>query len=349
MHTKVLIAMSGGVDSSVAAHLMKQNGYICGGAIMRLWEENSPTAIADAQAVADRLGMEFHVLDAQEPFRDLVISYFIDSYEIGLTPNPCVQCNRHLKFTYFLDRALELGYDAIATGHYAQIRQDENTGRFLLCKAADESKDQSYFLACLNQHQLSHVHFPLGSLTKNQAREIAETQGLVTARKKDSQDICFVPDGDYVAFMKRYTGKEYPAGDYLDLTGKVVGKHCGAVCYTLGQRKGLGIALGAPVYVCSKDMEANTVTVGPEENLFATTLVADNWNWFPFENLAEPIRVMAKARYRHTPQPATVYPMEDGKAKVIFDAPQRAMTPGQTVALYDGDIVVGGGIITEIL
>ena len=186
-------------------------------------------------------------------------------------------------------------------------------------------------------------------MTKNQAREIAETQGLVTARKKDSQDICFVPDGDYVAFMKRYTGKEYPAGDYLDLTGKVVGKHCGAVCYTLGQRKGLGIALGAPVYVCSKDMEANTVTVGPEENLFATTLVADNWNWFPFENLAEPIRVMAKARYRHTPQPATVYPMEDGKAKVIFDAPQRAMTPGQTVALYDGDIVVGGGIITEIL
>ena len=244
---------------------------------------------------------------------------------------------------------MELGYDAIATGHYAQIRQDEKTGRFLLCKAADESKDQSYFLACLNQHQLSHTRFPLGDLTKNQAREIAEAQGLVTARKKDSQDICFVPDGDYVAFMKRYTGKNYPAGNYLDLSGKVVGKHCGAVCYTLGQRKGLGIALGTPVYVCSKDMEANTVTVGPEAHLFATTLVADNWNWFPFENLTEPIRVMAKARYRHNPQPATVYPMENGKAKVVFDAPQRAMTPGQTVALYDGDVVVGGGIITEIL
>ena len=349
MQTKVLIAMSGGVDSSVAAHLMQQNGVSCGGAIMRLWEENSPTAIADANAVADRLGIPFHVLDAQEPFRQLVVEYFVRSYEMGLTPNPCVQCNRHLKFTYFLDRALELGYDAIATGHYAQVRQDAATGRFLLCKAADESKDQSYFLACLNQHQLSHVHFPLGMLTKNESREIAEAQGLVTARKKDSQDICFVPDGDYVRFMKQYTGKVYPAGDYLNLDGKVVGKHCGAVCYTLGQRKGLGIALGAPVYVCSKDMEANTVTVGPEEALFATTLIADSWNWFPFETLTEPTRVMAKARYRHIPQPATVYPMEDGKAKVVFDTPQRAMTPGQTIALYDGDIVVGGGIITEVL
>ena len=349
MQTKVLIAMSGGVDSSVAAHLMQRSGFACGGAIMRLWEETSSTAIADANAVADRLGIPFYMLDAREPFRQLVVEYFVRSYEMGLTPNPCVQCNRHLKFTYFLDRALELGYDAIATGHYAQVRQDADTGRFLLCKAADESKDQSYFLACLNQHQLSHVHFPLGMLTKNASREIAEEQGLITARKKDSQDICFVPDGDYVAFMKRYTGKTYPSGDYLNLDGKVVGKHCGAVCYTLGQRKGLGIALGAPVYVCSKDMEANTVTVGPEDALFSTTLIADSWNWFPVESLTEPIRVMAKARYRHIPQPATVYPMEDGKAKVVFDVPQRAMAPGQTVALYDGDIVVGGGIITEVL
>ena len=349
MAHKILAAMSGGVDSSVAAFLLQQAGHHCGGAIMQLWEENSPAAIADARAVADRLGMEFHVLDAAEPFRQLVVDYFIRSYEEGLTPNPCIQCNRHLKFTYFLDAALEMGYDAIATGHYAVIRQDPVSGRYLLCKAADGSKDQSYFLACLNQHQLSHVHFPLGELTKEAARQIAESQGFINARKKDSQDICFVPDGDYVAFMKRYTGKDYPGGDYLDLSGKVVGKHCGAVCYTLGQRKGLGIALGAPVYVCGKDMAANTVTVGPESALFSTTLLADNWNWFPFEKLTAPIRVLAKARYRHIPQPATVYPEENGIARVVFDTPQRAITPGQTVALYDGDMVVGGGIITEVL
>ena len=305
MKKKALIAMSGGVDSSVAAFLMQQQGFDCGGAIMKLWEENSPAAISDAQAVADRLGMDFHVLDATSPFRREVVDYFIESYEAGLTPNPCIRCNRHLKF--------------------------------------------SYFLSCLSQRQLAHSRFPLGSLTKEQAREIAREQGFINARKKDSQDICFVPDGDYVAFMKRYTGKEYASGDYLDLNGKVVGSHCGAVCYTLGQRKGLGIALGAPVYVCSKDMQANTVTVGPESALFATTLLADNWSWFPFDTLTAPIRVMAKARYRHIPQPATVYPMENGAAKVVFDTPQRAMTPGQTVALYDGDMVIGGGIITDIL
>ena len=347
--SKTLIAMSGGVDSSVAAHLMQEKGFHCGGAIMQLWKEVSTGAIADAQSVALRLGMDFHVLDASDQFRQQVVDYFVRSYEEGLTPNPCIQCNRHLKFSFFLDRALALGYDSIATGHYAVIRKDPVSGRYLLCKAVDHTKDQSYFLACLNQYQLSHAHFPLGELTKEQARMIAEAQGFVNAKKKDSQDICFVPDGDYVAFMKRYTGKDYPHGDYLDLEGKVVGQHCGAVCYTLGQRKGLGIAMGAPVYVCSKDMQANTVTVGPESALFATTLIADNWNWFPFETLTEPIRVMAKARYRHIPQAATVYPMDSGKAKVVFDTPQRAMTPGQTVALYEGDMVVGGGIITEVL
>lgn len=349
MNHSTLIAMSGGVDSSVAAYLMQRGGGRCGGAIMQLWKEVSSGAIADARAVAQRLDMDFHILEASDTFRQLVVDYFVSSYEKGLTPNPCIQCNRHLKFRYFLQQAQALGYASIATGHYARIRQDAQSGRYLLCKAADSAKDQSYFLSCLDQYQLAHSHFPLGELTKEEARMIAQQQGFVTARKKDSQDICFVPDGDYVAFMKRYTGKEYPGGDYLDLNGKVVGKHCGAVCYTLGQRKGLGIALGSPVYVCSKDMQANTVTVGPESALFATTLLARDWNWYPFETLTEPIRVMAKARYRHIPQPATVYPQEDGYAKVVFDTPQRAMTPGQTVALYDGDVVVGGGVITEIL
>ena len=213
MTSSTLVAMSGGVDSSVAAFLMQRAGLRCGGAIMELWKENTSGAAEDAKAVADRLGMPFHVLDASEDFRREVVDYFVSSYEAGLTPNPCIQCNRHLKFSFFLEAALKMGYGSIATGHYATIRKDEGTGRYLLCKAKDAAKDQSYFLACLNQHQLAHTHFPLGELTKEQAREIAQEQGFVNARKKDSQDICFVPDGDYVAFMKRCTGKEYPAGD----------------------------------------------------------------------------------------------------------------------------------------
>ena len=350
---KAMIAMSGGVDSSVAAYLSRQDGLACIGATAQmcgpevLGEAYTGQSIADAEAVAARLGMEFHILDAREAFRKDVVEDFIRCYEEGLTPNPCIQCNKHIKFSYLLDKALALGCDCIVTGHYAKIRKDESTGRYLLYKAADEGKDQSYFLACLNQHQLAHARFPLGEYTKAQIREIAQQQGFLNAKKRDSQDICFIPDGDYKAFICRFTGKDYPAGDYLDLSGKVVGRHAGAVGYTLGQRKGLGIAMGAPVYVCSKDMVANTVTVGPEEALFTATLVAEDWNWLPFPALTGPMRVMAKARYRHIPQPATVYPAEDGNAKVVFDQPQRAITPGQTVVLYDGDMVVGSGIISE--
>ena len=348
-----MIAMSGGVDSSVAAYLSRLDGLNCIGATAQmcgpdiLGDAYSQQNIIDAQAVAARLGMDFHILDATEAFRRDVVEDFIHCYEEGLTPNPCIQCNKHIKFSYLLDKALELGCDYIVTGHYAKIRQDENTGRYLLYKAADESKDQSYFLACLDQRQLSHARFPLGEYTKGEIREIAEKQGFLNAKKRDSQDICFIPDGDYKAFICRYTGKDSPAGDYLDLQGKVVGQHTGAIGYTLGQRKGLGIALGAPVYVCSKDMAANTVTVGPEDALFTATLVAKDWNWLPFPALTQPVRVMAKARYRHIPQPAAVYPAEDGNARVVFDKPQRAITPGQTVVLYDGDMVVGSGIITE--
>ena len=258
-----------------------------------------------------------------------------------------MDCNRHLKFQQLLDRALTLECDYIATGHYARIRQDCATGRYLLYKALDSAKDQSYFLASLTQHQMAHTLFPLGDLTKEQVRQVAQQQGFINARKRDSQDICFVPDGDYLAFLERYTGKEYPAGDFLDLNGNVVGKHKGAVGYTLGQRKGLGIAMGEPVYVCGKDMEKNTVTVGPNESLFRQELWANDWNWFPFESLEEPIHVKAKARSRMTEQPATVYPEENGLARVVFDEPQRAITAGQAVVLYDGDLVVGGGTITK--
>ncbi len=345
-----MIAMSGGVDSAVAAYLMQQQGYTCMGAYMRMYDTGtlSPDA-ADAAQIASRLGFPFHVMDARALFEARVICDFISSYESGLTPNPCIQCNRHLKFGKFLDRARKLGCDTVVTGHYAQIRQDEATGRYLLCRAADPAKDQSYVLYTLTQAQLAHVRLPLGALTKTQVRAIAEAQGFVSARKQDSQDICFVPDGDYVAFMKHHTGKDYAPGDYLDLEGNVVGRHKGAVAYTLGQRRGLGVALGTPVYVCAKDMDANTVTVGPNEALFSKGLRAADWNWFPFPALTGPLRVQAKARYNQQPQPATVYPEDGGHARVEFDAPQRAITPGQAVVLYDGDLVIGGGTITEAI
>jgi len=352
---KALIALSGGVDSSVAAYLTGQAGFICIGGTARmcdralLLDRYSEDYLSDARHIAEHLGMEFHIFDAADAFKNAVVTDFITCYEKGLTPNPCIRCNQTIKFSYLLDKALELGCDCIVTGHYAKIRQDSATGRYLLYKAADEAKDQSYFLAGLNQHQLRYARFPLGEFTKEQIRQIAESLGFLNAKKRDSQDICFIPDGDYKAFLCRFTGKDYPCGDYLDLSGKVVGRHRGAVCYTRGQRKGLGLALGAPVYVCKKDMHANTVTVGPNEALFATTLLADDWNWFPFEALTEPIRVFAKARYNQPPQPATVYPAENGTAKVVFDQPQRALTPGQAVVLYDGDLVVGGGTITEVI
>jgi len=345
---KALIAMSGGVDSSVAAYLSLRSGYDCVGATMRLLESESGGA-EDARSVAQRLDIPFYEFDLTREFRSLVMDSFVRSYEDGLTPNPCIVCNRLVKFGLLLQQAKEMGCEYIVTGHYAKIRLDESTGRYLLCKAEDAAKDQSYFLYSLNQQQLQHVLFPLGELTKQQARQIAREQGFLNAKKRDSQDICFIPDGDYRAFMERHTGKKLCPGSFLDLEGNVVGTHIGAAGYTLGQRKGLGLAMGEPVYVCHKNMQENTVTVGPNEALYHKALLADDWNWLAFESLTQPIRVRAKTRSRQIEQSATVYPMEMGFAKVEFDEPQRAITPGQAVVLYDGDTVVGGGTIRQIL
>ena len=343
----VLIGMSGGVDSSVAAWLLQQRGYRCIGGTMLLHDGAADTA--DATQVANRLAIPFHIFDHCEAFHRCVMEDFVHCYENGLTPNPCTVCNKHLKFGTFLQQALAMGCDFVATGHYARIEQDTQTGRYLLKKATDDSKDQSYFLYSLDQHQLSHTLFPLGCLTKEQARAIAQEQGFINARKKDSQDICFIPDGDYPAFLRRFTGKSYPGGNFLDENGKVVGHHSGAVDYTIGQRKGLGLAMGRPVYVCGKDMAANTVTVSDNEALFSTTLLANDWNFIAFESLNAPLRCTAKARSRMTEQLCTVYPEENGLCRVIFDEAQRALTPGQAVVLYDGEIVLGGGTIREVV
>lgn len=353
---KALIGMSGGVDSSVAALLMLRAGYECIGATMRLYDNDmiglekghtccSLDDVEDARSVARRLGIPHYVFNFKDDFERQVIRKFVSCYECGGTPNPCIDCNRYLKFDRLLRRALELGCDCVVSGHYAQVRKSGD--RYLLYKAADKAKDQTYFLACLNQEQLSRIQFPLGGLTKQEVRAIAEENGFINARKHDSQDICFVPDGDYPAFLERYTGKHYPAGDFLDQSGKVVGTHSGAVRYTLGQRKGLGLALGAPVYVCGKDMQANTVTVGPESELFDRIVYAEDVNWIAIPELTGPLRVTARTRYHQAEQQATVYPAENG-FRLEFDQPQRAPTPGQAAVLYQGDVVLGGGTITRV-
>lgn len=346
MEQNAMIAMSGGVDSSVAAYLTQQAGLTCIGATLRLLE-NKAADVQDAEAVAGKMGMPFHVFDCIDSFRQEVIDDFVRCYEQGLTPNPCVVCNRKMKFGVLLDLALELGCQYVVTGHYAKIQ--EVNGRYLLKKATDASKDQSYFLYGLTQHQLAHSRFPLGELTKDEARQIAQQQGFLNARKRDSQDICFIPGGDYFAFLQEYTAKAYPCGDFLDMNGNIVGKHLGAVAYTRGQRKGLGLAMGRPVYVSHKNMEKNTVTVCDNEQLFSASLRANDWNFFPFDQLDTPIRCNAKARSRMAEQPATVYPEENGCCRVVFDEPQRALTTGQAVVLYNGDTVIGGGTITEVL
>lgn len=354
-----LIAMSGGVDSSIAAYLTQEQGYRCMGTTMRLYRNEdiglnpyhtccSQSDIDDAGEIAFQLDIPYEVLDFTMDFKEQIIEKFIRIYEQGGTPNPCIDCNRYMKFDKLLKFAKEKGLDYIVTGHYARVEKDETTGRYILRKAVDLTKDQSYVLYNMTQEQLACTRFPLGNMTKVEARKLAERLHFVTANKHDSQDICFVPDGDYVKFMEQYTGKTYPEGDFLNLSGEPVGKHHGAVRYTIGQRKGLGLSMGEPVYVCEKSMEENTVTVGPEEALFTRELIGEDMNWISIPELTEPMKIKAKTRYRQVEQPGVVEPLADGKIKITFDQPQRAMTVGQAVVIYDGDVVVGGGTICQV-
>ncbi len=355
---KVMVGMSGGVDSSVAALLLRDSGYDVTGATLKLFsdediveaEKEGKTCCAlsdveDARSVAYRLGFEHFVFNFKDNFREHVMKKFADSYLAGRTPNPCIECNRYVKFEKMLRRAQELGYDYIATGHYAVIEYDEAFGRYLLKRPKDRSKDQTYVLYSLTQEQLSHTLFPLGELEKSQVRSIAEQAGLVNSTKPDSQDICFVPDGKYAEFIKKFTGVSVSEGDFTSTDGKVLGQHKGIINYTIGQRKGLGISLGKPAYVVKKDVETNTVTLGDEADLYTKTLTADDVNLISVAEVTEPIRITAKTRYSQHEQPAVLSYLGNGEYMVEFDEPQRAVTSGQAVVFYDGDIVVGGGTI----
>lgn len=337
---KVMIAMSGGVDSSVAAHLLLQSNISLCGATLHL--TGMPTS--DAKAAADRLGISFYAFDEREAFKNLVISDFIDSYERGETPNPCIVCNEKIKFGLLLDRALEMGCDGVATGHYAKLAYDSGAKRTLLLRAKDTAKDQTYMLYRLSQEQLGHSLFPLGDLTKADIRGIAMEIGLPNAQKPDSQDICFVPDGDYAAVLELLKGAPYPEGDFVDETGKVLGRHKGLVRYTVGQRKGLGIALGTPAFVVSKNAASNQVVLGAEAGLFSNRVFARDVNWIACENVTDGMEVTAKIRYSQKETKARLYGTEDGVV-AEFSQPQRAAAPGQSMVFYDGDVVVGGGYI----
>lgn len=348
MNKPVFAAMSGGVDSSVAAYLLTRAGYDVTGATMTLYRPDGQTGdtrdVTDARAICVKLGIPHKTYDMGEVFCRCVIEDFIRVYEEGGTPNPCVTCNRTVKFGALWEAVASDGAEAIATGHYARIRKDGD--RYLLCKAADESKDQSYFLWQLPRELLPHILFPLGEMTKPEIRALAAEQGFETAHKSDSQDICFVPDGDYAGFMGGYTGKTPAEGDFVDKNGTVLGQHKGIIHYTIGQRKGLGIALGAPAFVCGKDPVTRQVVLGRNEDLFTHEVRLTNVNLLSVESIDTPMAVTARIRSTHRGATATVVMTGKDTALVTFEEPQRAACKGQSCVFYDGSIVVGGGIIT---
>ena len=354
MGERIAVAMSGGGDSSVAAWLLQREGHELMGVTLRLFDRETPEGtcgasddLADARAVAERLGMPHQVLDCRTCFRERVIRPFAAAYEAGCTPNPCVDCNRGIKFGELLRRSLELGAEAVATGHYVRMERDGATGRCLLKKALHPEKDQSYVLYSLTQEQLSRSRFPLGGLSKEEIRAIAARQGFGNAEKKESQDICFIPDGDYAAFLRRYMGREYPPGPFLDQNGRRLGTHEGIVSYTVGQRRGLGISSEGRLYVKELRPEDNAVVLSDNAALFTRVLTADRLNLIPTDSLSAPIRAKARIRYRQQEQPCTIEQTGPDTVRVEFDQPQRAVTPGQAVVFYDGDLVIGGATIQK--
>ena len=347
MHSRVFAAMSGGVDSSVAAYLLLQAGYDVTGATMTLYRPHGETGdtrdVTDARAICAKLGIPHKTYDMGDIFCRCVIEDFIKTYEEGGTPNPCVTCNRTVKFGALWEAAKRDGADAMATGHYARIKRQGDD--YLLCKAADESKDQSYFLWQLPRDLLPHVLFPLGDMRKPDIRALAARQGFETAHKSDSQDICFVPDGDYTGFMEDYTGKTPLEGDFVDTDGRILGRHKGIIRYTIGQRKGLGIALGEPAFVCGKDPATNRVILGKNEDLLTREVRLTNVNLLAVEDIPSPMAVTARIRSTHRGDTATVVMTGTDTATVTFDTPQRAACRGQSCVFYQGDVVIGGGII----
>lgn len=356
MTKKALVAMSGGVDSSVAAYLTKEMGYNATGITLKLFDNEdigetkektccSLDDIDDARNVCRKIGIPYYVYNFKDSFKENVIDRFISAYENGTTPNPCIDCNRYIKFEKLIRRAEELEFDKVVTGHYSIIEYDKGAGRFLLKKSADLSKDQSYVLYSLTQKQLSKTLLPLGNLTKSYVREIAESLNLINAKKHDSQDICFVPDGDYAKFIEQYTGRTYPNGNFVDENGNILGEHKGIIRYTVGQRKGLGLALPCPMYVKEKNLEENKVILCENHRLFSKELYATDINLISCDRIDKPMRVKARVRYNQPEQPATVEQTDNNTLHIIFDEPQRAISKGQAVVLYDGEYVIGGGTI----
>ena len=343
---KCMIGMSGGVDSSVAAYLLKEQGYDCVGVTMRLHGGDGCGAGDDARDAAElcrRLEIPHEVVDFTAEFDRYVMAPFVAEYEAGRTPNPCIACNRHLKFQAMWQRAQELGCDFLATGHYAQVCR--GGGRYQLKTAADAAKDQSYVLYAMTQAQLTRTLFPLGELNKRETRQLAERGGFINAQKPDSQDICFAPDGDYAKIIELHTGKKSESGDFVDAEGHVLGRHAGVIRYTIGQHRGLGLSLPEKRFVTAIDPVKNTVTLGAESELYRRDARAAEFNWISGETPDAPVRCRVKIRYRQTEQWAWVTPRGDSEAEILFDEPQRAITPGQAAVLYDGDTVLGGGVI----